>query len=184
MPLVHQHSQNTTRSDLTSYNHHITSHSGTKMYSNFIFYEPFYIGIERLLDNSYQTKRKSDYLDPSNQGKHIDIPIIKISFDWTVDNKYRLDLHEDSENNVVTATFEFPRVPKDSVQLDFHNDKLTVSAETKKSEKLSDTGYTICEHLHGNFSRTLQLPQGVKVCVDLINLLKLNLIVFIATQDE
>ena len=78
-------------------------------------------------------------------------------------NVYRLDLHEDTEKNVVTASFEFPGFSKDDVQIDFQNGKLTVSAETKKSEH-HDTGYTLNERLHGKFSRTLQLPQGVQVC--------------------
>jgi hypothetical protein len=47
-----------------------------------------------------------------------------------------LDLHEDTEKNVVTASFEFPGFSKDEVQINFQNGKLTVSAdsETKKSE--------------------------------------------------
>lgn len=103
-------------------------------------------------------------LDPPNQGKHTDIPIINISFYLILDNKYRLDLHEDAEKNIVTATFELPGVSKDDVQLDFQNSKLTVSAETKKSEKHADNGYTSRERVYGKFSRTLQLPQGIKVC--------------------
>ena len=75
----------------------------------------------------------------------------------------RLDVHEDTEKNDVTATFEFPGFSKDDVQIDFQNGKLTVSAESKKSN-LHDTGYTLNERLHGKFARTLQLPQGVQVC--------------------
>ena len=76
---------------------------------------------------------------------------------------FRLDLHEDTGKNLVTATFEFPGVSKDEVQLDFQNGKLTVSAETKKSEEHADSGYTLRERLYGKISRTLQLPQGVQV---------------------
>jgi HSP20 family protein len=74
-----------------------------------------------------------------------------------------LDLHENTEKNLLTATFEFPGFSKDEVELNFQNGKLTVSAETKKSEDRTDTGYTLHERLHGKFSRTLQLPQGVSV---------------------
>ena len=73
-------------------------------------------------------------------------------------------MHEDTEKNVVTATFEFPGFSKDEVQINFQNGKLTVSAETKKSEHNVDKGYTLNERLHGKFSRTLQLPQGIQVC--------------------
>ena len=85
--------------------------------------------------------------------------------------EYRLDLHEDSEKNVVTATFELPGFSKDEVQINVQSRNLTVSAETKKSTKHNaDTGYTLTERLHGKFSRTLQLPQGVQVCYSFLNL--------------
>ncbi|KAF8804139.1 HSP20-like chaperone [Phlegmacium glaucopus] len=113
--------------------------------SNYIFYEPFYFEVERLLN------------DPSllQQGKAARNGAIR-SF------KPRLNLHEDTEKNIATATFEFPGVSKDDVQLSFQNGKLTVSAETKKSEEHAENGYTLRERLFGKFSRTLQLPQGVK----------------------
>ena len=87
---------------------------------------------------------------------------------------FRLDLHEDKEKNVVTATLEFPGFSKDEVDINFQNGKLTVSAETKtaKSEENANTGYTVKERLHGKFSRTLQLPQGVKVCDSFVNVLE------------
>ncbi|KAF8804140.1 HSP20-like chaperone [Phlegmacium glaucopus] len=110
--------------------------------SNCIFYEPFYFEFERLLN------------DPSllQQGRNGAIR----SF------KPRLDLHEDKEKNIVTATFEFPGVSKDDVQINFQNGKLTVSAETKKSEEHAENGYALRERLYGKFSRTIQLPEGVQ----------------------
>ena len=76
-----------------------------------------------------------------------------------------MDLHEDSQKNLVTATFEFPGVSKDDIKIDYHNGKLTVSAETKQSEEHEENGYAVRERRYGKHSRTLQLPQGVKVCV-------------------
>ena len=76
----------------------------------------------------------------------------------------RMDLHEDNEKNVVTATFEFPGVPKENINIDVHQGKLTVSAETKQSSEHDENGYAVRERRFGKFSRTLQLPQGVKVC--------------------
>ena len=73
-------------------------------------------------------------------------------------------MHEDIEKNVVTATFDFPGFSNDDVQINFQNGKLTVFAETKKSENYAETGYTLRERVNGKLSRTLQLPQGVKVC--------------------
>ena len=58
-----------------------------------------------------------------------------------------MDLHEDAEKNVVTATFELPGVKKEDVQIDFHNGRLTVGAETKAAaeaagESTDDGGVT------------------------------------------
>ncbi|KAF5389012.1 hypothetical protein D9757_005160 [Collybiopsis confluens] len=74
----------------------------------------------------------------------------------------RMDLHEDKEKNFVTASFEFPGLKKEDVQLDIHNGRLTVAAETKISQEHSQDGYAVRERAVGKFSRTLQLPQGVK----------------------
>ncbi|KAF9484303.1 small heat shock protein [Pholiota conissans] len=76
--------------------------------------------------------------------------------------KPRMDLHENGEKNLVTATFEFPGVPKENVQIDIHNGRLTVSAETKRSADFDEAGYAVHERRFGKFSRTLQLPQGIK----------------------
>ena len=87
------------------------------------------------------------------------------------DIEYRLDVHEDIEKNVVTATFDFPGFSDDDVQINFQNGKLTVSAEAKKAENHPEKGYTLRERIHGKLSRTLQLPEGVQVCRSLINMI-------------
>ena len=79
-------------------------------------------------------------------------------------------MHEDTEKNIVTATFELPGFSDDEVHINLQNGKLTVSAETKKSEDHTETGYTLRERLHGRLSRTLQLPEGVQVCCCLLNI--------------
>ncbi|KAF9538205.1 hypothetical protein CPC08DRAFT_717577, partial [Agrocybe pediades] len=66
--------------------------------------------------------------------------------------------------NIVTATFEFPGVAKENINIDVHNGRLAVSAETKQSsEEHDEAGYAVRERRFGWFSRTLQLPQGVGV---------------------
>ena len=77
----------------------------------------------------------------------------------------RMDLHEDTEKNVVTASFELPGVEKQDVQINVHNNRLTVAAETKQSKEFEEGGFAVRERRFGKFSRTLQLPQGVKVCI-------------------
>ena len=74
-----------------------------------------------------------------------------------------MDLHEDAEKNLVTATFEFPGVSKEDTNIEFHNGKLTVSAAAQQSEEHKENGYAVRERRFGKYSRTLQLPQGVKV---------------------
>ncbi len=74
-----------------------------------------------------------------------------------------MDLHENNDSNVVTATFEFPGVSRENVEIDVQNGKLSVSAETKQSSEHDEHGYAVRERRYGKYSRTLQLPQGVKV---------------------
>ncbi|KAF8202478.1 actin interacting protein 3-domain-containing protein [Pholiota molesta] len=61
------------------------------------------------------------------------------------------------------STFELPGVSKENIQIDVHNGKLTVSAETKQADDFNESGYAVRERRFGKFSRTLQLPQGVKM---------------------
>ncbi|KAG6901454.1 hypothetical protein C0995_011750 [Termitomyces sp. Mi166 len=74
----------------------------------------------------------------------------------------RMDLHENTANNTVTATFELPGLKKEDVTIDVHNGRLTISGESKVSAEHDEGGYAIRERRIGRFSRTLQLPQGVK----------------------
>ena len=74
-----------------------------------------------------------------------------------------MDLHEDDTTNTVTATFELPGLKKEDVNIDVHDGRLVVSGETKTVEDKEEGGYAIRERKYGKFSRTLRLPQGVKV---------------------
>ena len=74
-----------------------------------------------------------------------------------------MDLHEDKEKNLVTATFEFPGSKKEDVQLEIQDGRLVVAIENKISEDYNEDGYAVRERRYGKFARTLQLPQGVKV---------------------
>ena len=76
---------------------------------------------------------------------------------------YRLDIHEDKANNLVTATFELPGLSKEDVNIDIHNNVLTVSGETKTDEEKNEDGYAIRERRYGKFTRSVPIPQGVKV---------------------
>ena len=64
---------------------------------------------------------------------------------------------------MVTATLELPGVSKENVNIDIHHDRLTITAESKISSEHDENGYAVRERRYGKYSRTLQLPQGVKV---------------------
>ena len=75
----------------------------------------------------------------------------------------RVDVHENKEANTITATFELPGLKKEDVQIDVHNNRLTVAGENKVDSQRNEDGYAIRERRYGKFSRTLPLPQGIKV---------------------
>lgn len=75
-----------------------------------------------------------------------------------------MDVHEDKAKNQITSTFELPGLKKDDVDitLDDHN-RLTVSGKSSMSNTQDIEGYTVRERMFGSFSRSLQLPEGIKV---------------------
>ena len=79
------------------------------------------------------------------------------------DLSYRMDLHEDKEKNLVTAQFELPGLTKDKVNIDLHDNVLTVSGESSISTEHDEKGYAVRERRYGKFSRSLPVPQGIKV---------------------
>ena len=76
-----------------------------------------------------------------------------------------MDLHEDAQQNLVTATFELPGLSKENVSIDVNNNVLTVTGESKIEEKRDENGYAVRERRFGRFSRSIPLPQGIKVCI-------------------
>ncbi|KAJ3769123.1 HSP20-like chaperone [Lentinula raphanica] len=110
------------------------------------FYEPFY-NVEHVFDKLFDTTF------PHNGGA---------TNGSTSSIKPKMDLHEDSSNNTVTATFELPGLRKEDVNVDVHDGRLTISGETKSSSEHQEEGYAIRERKSGKFSRMLRLPRGVK----------------------
>ena len=74
-----------------------------------------------------------------------------------------MDLHEDADKNLTTATFELPGLFKDKVNIDLRNGNLTISGEVFESAERSEHGYTIRERRTGKFSRSVKLPEGTRV---------------------
>ncbi|KAJ8080483.1 hypothetical protein PM082_017316 [Marasmius tenuissimus] len=113
------------------------------------YYEPFY-NFDRFFDEAFSPRNTQ-----RSVGENGDNRVAQSV-------KPRMDLHEDNEKNIVTATYELPGLKKEDVNIDVHDGRLTVSGETKISSDHEENGYAIRERRFGKFSRTLQLPRGVK----------------------
>ncbi|KAM5541352.1 hypothetical protein V8D89_004906 [Ganoderma adspersum] len=74
----------------------------------------------------------------------------------------RVDVREDKEKNLVSATFELPGMNRENVPVDVHNNLLTVSGESKSESESNDSWYLLRERHFGRFSRTFPVPEGVK----------------------
>jgi len=74
--------------------------------------------------------------------------------------KPRMDLHEDTEKNLVIATFELPGLSKDQVGIDVHNGNLTISGSVSESSEKEEHSYVVRERRSGKFSRTIKLPEA------------------------
>ncbi|RXW13332.1 hypothetical protein EST38_g12524 [Candolleomyces aberdarensis] len=125
--------------------------------SNVFVYEPFY-DIDRIFDEAFGSRRS---IPNGNEGQ-LQRRGTGDGGDEAVRHfKPRMDLHEDAEKNLVTATFELPGLKKEDISIDVHNGRLTVSAESKLSAEHNENGYAVRERRYGKLSRTLQLPQGL-----------------------
>ncbi|KAI6101199.1 small heat shock protein [Pisolithus sp. B1] len=69
---------------------------------------------------------------------------------------------ENKETNTVTATFELPGLKSEDVSMEVQQNRLTVSGEFNRDESREKSGYAVRERRHGKFSRTIQLPAGIK----------------------
>jgi HSP20 family protein len=145
------------------------------------YYEPYY-DFDRLLDDIFTPRtarqhcgggqhvhRRPLQSDTTPEGavRALKPRFVKINLGFfnpkLLTHEHRMDLHEDKEKNLVTATFEFPGSKKEDIHLEIHNGRLVVSVENKISEEYNESGYAVRERRYGKYSRTLQLPQGVKV---------------------
>src|SRR6266511_966884 len=70
-----------------------------------------------------------------------------------------LDVWE-REDEIVYA-FDLPGIPEESIEVEFEDGSLTVSAERERKHEVSDERFYRFERRYGTFSRTIGLPQGV-----------------------
>jgi len=71
-----------------------------------------------------------------------------------------VDLYEGEEEIVLKA--EVPGMEKGDLKIDLTDSMLTISGEKKKEEDVKEEAYSYSERSYGSFSRSLQLPCGVK----------------------
>ncbi|KAI0365866.1 small heat shock protein [Pilatotrama ljubarskyi] len=119
------------------------------------FNDPFFTEFDRLFDEAFdrRTGRGSNtqlqhHSENANTAPRVLRP--------------RIDVHEDKDKNLVTATFELPGINKQDVNIDVRDNVLTVSGESKFSSERDEKGYVVRERRFGRFSRTLPLPAGIK----------------------
>ncbi|KAI0318972.1 HSP20-like chaperone [Amylostereum chailletii] len=114
------------------------------------FYEPSYTlsDFDRLLDEAFDVRNGNQQVQRRSTHSTTFRP--------------RMDVHENKESNTVTATFELPGLKKEDVDIDVHNDVLTVAGESKIDSERNEDGYAVRERRFGRFSRSVPLPQGIK----------------------
>ena len=122
---------------------------------SYYFNEPFFPfrDFDRLFDEAFASRTDNGQVQPHDQANTGRTRLLRP----------RIDVHEDAEKNVVTATFELPGLKKEDVNIDVHNNLLTVSGESKAETERNEDGYAVRERRYGKFSRSLPLPQGIKV---------------------
>ncbi|KAH9950998.1 small heat shock protein [Amylocystis lapponica] len=119
------------------------------------YYDPF-VEFNRLLDDAFAQRA----LTPSSQ-TDLQRRTRDRALEPKTDAARRMDVHENPEKNVVEATFELPGLKKEDVSIDVHNNRLTVSGESRVADDREEAGYAVRERRYGKFSRTLQLPAGI-----------------------
>jgi HSP20 family protein len=96
--------------------------------------------------------------------------LLKDSFIWprswmtrwqTSPEDIPLDIYEEGDNLIVRAAV--PGVKPDKLNVEVHDDILSISGEAKEDEERKEGSYYLREHHYGHFERSLTLPCAVKV---------------------
>lgn len=143
------------------------------------FYEPFYSlsDFDRLFDEAFTARTDGNGAQGQGQVQRRETngrslrprqapryTTSSLTSDTDHGFTHRMDIHDDAKTNTVTATFELPGLKKEDVSIDVHDNILTVSGESKVDEKRDENGWAVRERRYGKFSRSVPLPQGIKVC--------------------
>ncbi|CAH7675480.1 HSP20-like chaperone [Phakopsora pachyrhizi] len=71
----------------------------------------------------------------------------------------KIDVVETDDSFVMTA--ELAGAKKDNIAIDLHSGRLTISGQTKSSNKHSEGNVRVLERTFGSFTRAIALPQTV-----------------------
>ena len=80
---------------------------------------------------------------------------------WTSDGSVLLDMFEENNNLVVKATV--PGIKPEDLNIEVHENVLTISGETKEEVNRKEGDYLLNERRLGQFRRSVTLPYDVKV---------------------
>lgn len=70
------------------------------------------------------------------------------------------DIHETEKDYKIAI--DLPGIPKDDVEINFKDNRLTITGERVKEEKEEEKDYLRRERYHGRFHRTFTFPADVK----------------------
>ncbi|KAG9318943.1 small heat shock protein [Chiua virens] len=114
------------------------------------FYRDPWVDFDHLFDNAFTSRFMRPFTGTTETGRDFFKP--------------RMDVFENAENNTVTATFDLPGVKREDVNIDVNQNRLIISGQASASqEQVDESGYTVRERSWGKFSRSLMLPQGIKI---------------------
>jgi HSP20 family protein len=74
-------------------------------------------------------------------------------------NSLALDVHENDNQYVITA--DIPGVKEEDIEIQLHDDVLTISVETRYEKREEKGAVLLQERRYGKFSRSLRFPVNV-----------------------
>ena len=135
--------------------------------------DSLFADFDRLLDNvvargtwraPWRSQFLGDPLDILSLGKPIHLGFSTFVLPHAVlMQKHRVNVREDKEKNLVSATFELPGLNRENVSVAVRDTLLAVLGESK-SDSGSNGSWYLREQLFRRFSRSFHIPEGVKVC--------------------
>jgi len=115
------------------------------------FYEPMYSMSEfdRLFDEAFDAR--------SGKGQ-----VRSVESSGSKPLRPRMDVVEDKDNNKVSVNVELPGLKKEDVNIDLHDNVLTLSGEVKSFSEREEANFVVHERHQGKFSRSIPIPPGIK----------------------